>query len=55
MPGASTPYKNELTLVAETASRMQQPERGQWLALLRAEYKAKRNFIRGLEAIEIPA
>ena len=55
MPSASTPYKNELALVAETASRMKQPERGQWLALLRAEYKPKRNFIKGLDALKIPA
>lgn len=55
MPGASTPYKNELDLVAETAGRMKQPERGQWLALLRAEYRAKRNFIKGLDVLKIPA
>jgi hypothetical protein len=54
MPGASTPYREVLHLVKETASRMLPPERGQWLAQLRAEYKAKRNFIKGLDAIAIP-
>ena len=55
MPGASTPYQSELALVSEAASRMKQPERGQWLALLRAEYRAKRNFIKGLDDLKIPA
>lgn len=55
MPGASTPYRNELDLVVEAASRMKQPERAQWLALLRAEYKPKRNFIKGLDVLKIPA
>ena len=55
MPGASTPYQSQLALVSETASRLQQPERGQWLALLRAEYRAKRNFIKGLDVLKIPA
>ncbi len=54
MPGASTPYREVLHLVKETASRMLPPERCQWLAQLRAEYKAKRNFIKGLDAIAIP-
>ena len=51
MPTASTPYREVLALVAETAARMQQPERGQWLAGLRAEHKPKRNFIKGLEGL----
>lgn len=51
MPGASTPYRNELDLVRETASRMPMPECSQWLARLRGQYKAKRNFIKGLDAL----
>ena len=55
MPASSTPYRDELELVKELVSRMAQPESNRWLALLRAEYKAKRNFIKGLDAIRIPA
>ena len=55
MPGASSPYDDVLRLVAETARRIKQPERGHWLAMLRAEYKAKRNFIKGLDGLKIPA
>lgn len=55
MPGTSSPYDDVLRLVAETARRIKQPERGHWLALLRAEYKAKRNFIKGLDGLKIPA
>lgn len=49
---ASSPYREELALVAETAARQPQPELQQWLALLRAEFKAKRNFIKGLDALK---
>lgn len=55
MPQASSPYSGELALVLETALRMPQPHRSQWLALLRAEYRAKRNFIKGLDVLKIPA
>ena len=54
MPGASTPYRDVLHLVKEIASRMLPPERCHWLAQLRAEYKAKRNFIMGLDELAIP-
>ena len=52
MPGASTPYRDVLEIVGETARRMAEPARSQWLAWLRAEYKAKRNFIKGLDAFK---
>lgn len=55
MPSASSPYDEVLRLVAETAPRIKQPERSHWLAMLRAEYKAKRNFIKGLDGLKIPA
>ncbi len=55
MHHASTPYQGELDLVRETASRMPAQERAPWLARLRADYKAKRNFISGLDAIQGPA
>lgn len=55
MPGASSPYDDVLRLVAETARRIKQPERNHWLAMLRGEYKAKRNFIKGLDALKLPA
>ncbi len=53
MPQASTPYTDVLELVAQVASLMKQPDHGQWLARLRAEYKAKRNFIKGLDALKL--
>ena len=53
MPGASTPYADVLALVADIAQRMDSFQRGQWLAGLRAQYKAKRNFIKGLDAIKL--
>jgi tetratricopeptide (TPR) repeat protein len=52
MPRASTPYTEVLRLVKEIAPLMPQPERGQWLARVRAEYKIKRNFIKGLDALK---
>ena len=51
MRTAQTPYREEIGLIAETVARMPQPARGQWLAWLRAEYKPKRNFIKGLEGL----
>ncbi len=51
MPRASTPYSEEIDLVRELASRMPQPQRGQWLDGLRVDYKAKRNFIKGLDRL----
>lgn len=53
MPRASTPYAEALHLVKEIAQMMAQPDRGHWLARMRAEYKAKRNFIKGLDALKL--
>jgi hypothetical protein len=53
MPRASTPYVEMLRLVKEIAVMMPEIERGQWLARVRAEYKAKRNFIKGLDAMKL--
>lgn len=53
MPQASTPYTEVLGVVQETAARMGPLPRAQWLAYLRAEYKAKRNFIKGLDVLVI--
>jgi SWIM zinc finger len=53
MPRASTPYTEELRLVKEIAPLMPQPGRGQWTARLRADYKLKRNFIKGLDALKL--
>ena len=50
MPRASTPYTDVLAIVQETITRMEPSPRAQWLAYLRAEYKAKRNFIKELPA-----
>lgn len=50
MAGASSPYHEPLALVREVVARMP-PEQGrQWLSYLRAQYKAKRNFIKELPA-----
>lgn len=48
MRTASTPYRNELGLVSEIAERLDAARRTAWLAKLRIEFKAKRNFIRDL-------
>ncbi len=53
MPSASTPYTAVLGLVKEITPLMQQPKRGQWLALVRADYKIKRNFIKGLDDLKL--
>jgi hypothetical protein len=53
MPRAATPYTEVLGVVQETAARMEPLPRAQWLAYLRAEYKAKRNFIKGLDVLVI--
>jgi hypothetical protein len=50
MAGASSPYQKPLTLVQETLERMAPARRSEWLAYLRAQYKAKRNFIKELPA-----
>jgi len=45
---ASTPYRDELGLVGEIAARLDAARRSAWLAKLRTEFKAKRNFVRDL-------
>lgn len=50
MPMAKSPYTYELTLVRETRMRMPEAQGREWLAYLRAQYKAKRNFIKELPA-----
>lgn len=44
----TSPYRQSLELVRLIAQRLKGAERTRWLAQLRAEYKAKRNFVRGL-------
>jgi hypothetical protein len=48
MRTAQTPYREELTLVREIATRLDPDRRSAWLANLRGQFKAKRNFVRGL-------
>lgn len=48
MPRAQAPYAEVLDLVRQTLDRMVPEQRAQWLASLRSQYKAKRNFIREL-------
>lgn len=54
MPQASTPYSDVLALVRDISTRMDPAQRGIWLASLRVEYKPKRNFIKGLDAMKGP-
>jgi tetratricopeptide (TPR) repeat protein len=48
MVSARTPYLDELAMVREIAERMDPGRRATWLAALRTQFKAKRNFIRDL-------
>jgi hypothetical protein len=48
MRAAQTPYRDELALVGEIAARLEVDRRSTWLASLRSEFKAKRNFVRDL-------
>jgi hypothetical protein len=50
MRDAKTPYREPLRLVERIASLLDTLERSAWLAGLRIEYKAKRNFVRDLPA-----
>jgi len=50
MRQASSPYRGELALAGEIGQRMGAERRADWLARLRVEYKAKRNFVRDLPA-----
>lgn len=49
MPAASNPYVEVLTLVREILPH--HPDQAAWLASLRLQYKAKRNFIKGLNEL----
>ncbi len=51
MPGASTPYADELDLVRRITRLQPDLEARQWLAFLAATWRAKRNFITGLDII----
>ena len=55
MPRASTPYKQVLDLVKLIAPLMKTEARQTWLTGLRAEYRAKRNFIKGLDSLKVSA
>jgi uncharacterized Zn finger protein len=48
MRTAQTPYAHALTLVREIVERQDAQSRARWLAELRVQFKAKRNFIKGL-------
>jgi hypothetical protein len=48
MRTASTPYREELRLVTEITQRLDAARRAAWLANLRSDFKAKRNFVRDL-------
>lgn len=48
MRRSSSPYRDELALVEDICRRMDPARRAAWLAQLRTEFKAKRNFIRDL-------
>ena len=48
MRQSSSPYRDELALVQDISGRMDAKRRAEWLAQLRVEFKAKRNFIRDL-------
>lgn len=50
MQRASTPYARELELVRDITARQPPEARRAWLTQLRAQYKAKRNFVKGLPA-----
>jgi hypothetical protein len=51
MPHANTPYREVLGLVHDICKRMDSQPRKHWLLHLHANYKAKRNFIKGLEGL----
>ncbi|MFG6458465.1 SWIM zinc finger family protein [Roseateles sp. BYS96W] len=48
MPSATSPYADVLALVHQIAERLPEPRRKTWLDGLRQQYRAKRNFIKGL-------
>ena len=48
MRRSSSPYRDELAMVDEIGRRMDPARHTAWLAQLRTEFKAKRNFIREL-------
>jgi hypothetical protein len=48
MRQSSSPCREELALVGEIARRLDAQRRSTWPSQLRGEYKARRNFVRGL-------
>lgn len=54
MSNASSPYAAELSLVRAIVSRLPQSERALWMQEIRKTYKAKRNFIKGLDEMTQP-
>ena len=48
MRRSGSPYRDELALVEDIGRRMDPARRTAWLAQLRVEFKAKRNFVRDL-------
>jgi hypothetical protein len=53
MFSASSPYKEELTLVQRIMPLLPSEDRKPWLALLHGNWRAKRNFIAGLSKIKL--
>ncbi len=53
MSHASSPYSQELALVQRILPLLLCEERRLWLALLRGSWRAKRNFIAGLDKIKL--
>jgi hypothetical protein len=52
MQSASSPYHEELQLVRHSLARMPEADTAPWLAVLRASYVRKSNFIKGLDALD---
>jgi uncharacterized Zn finger protein len=53
MRSASTPYTEEIALVQRIVPLLLMEERKPWLALLHGTWRAKRNFIAGLDKIKM--
>jgi uncharacterized Zn finger protein len=55
MPKATSPYGSVLAYVEEVAIRLPKDECAAWMQHLRSTYKTKRNFIKGLNEMKLPA
>lgn len=55
MPKATSPYESVLDYVEEIAVRLPKDECAAWMQHLRSTYKTKRNFIKGLNEMKLPA